>query len=61
VADDVSAASRAAAPSGATLNPLIAIRAALPQQSDVTIAEMIDAFTYDSDVSETEADFAAKY
>ncbi len=66
-ADDAPAASRAAAPSARSATPSTsfdAIRAALsrgvlPQQSDVRIAEMIDAFTYDSDNSETEADFAA--
>lgn len=66
-ADDAPLASRTAATnarSAATSASYDAIRTALlqgvlPPQTDIRIAEMVNAFTYDSNMTDTEAEFAA--
>ena len=62
-ADDAPVAARMAARSVAVQTSYDAIRAALlqgklPSQSDVQIAEMVNAFAYDSDTPEIDANFA---
>lgn len=62
-ADDAPVATRLAARSVAIQTSYDAIRAALlqgvlPTQSDVRIAEMVNAFAYDSDTPEIDANFA---
>ncbi|MDA9980255.1 von Willebrand factor type A domain-containing protein [Yoonia sp.] len=62
-ADDAPVAARMAARSVAVQTSYHAIRAALlqgklPSQSDVQIAEMVNAFAYDSDMPEIDANFA---